>query len=522
MLYSELDIAWKECGSGQTRNALERLRNLPTLSDADVACRREWIMGWALFQLGEGEEAFAHAQRAQALAEQLDDAAKARAAALCGWGLSFLGLNDEGFSAASLAVATAERGGDPWSLAFSLYILSSVSWWGGDIAGAIPVAEQALAAAQQLGDTHLQSWILFSLACMGSELAKVARAAGDETAFVQGYEKAITLTSRACDLAQANSDSWAQRIALANNAEFHAYLGHFAQAHRLLDTWNEVGGDIVVRRKIHYLETQAEVLRLEGRLDDACDYAEQALAAAKGDSIVDMIPGVIGILSEIHEARGEFEIALKLYKQFHTLEQQLEGENVKRRARVAAIIYDADKHRQQAQAQRERAEQSEHEASRDPLTGVGNRRMMERTFDAMLIQGRNSVAVIYADLDHFKSVNDRYSHAIGDEVIKAFANVLVSCCRQGDHVARIGGEEFVLLLDENTESSGASSVCERVLNKMRVYPWADIAPGLSMTASLGLARAGEAPGRDAMLALADARMYRAKKNGRDCAVTEGA
>jgi len=521
MPYSELDIAWKECGSGQTRKALERLRNLPAPSDADAAFRREWIQGWALFQLGESEEAFAHAQRAQELAEHLDDAAKARSAALCGWGLSFLGLNDEGFSAASLAVATAERAGDSWSLAFSLYILSSVNWWGGDIAGAIPVAERALAAAQQLGDTHLQSWILFSLACMGSDLAKVARTAGDEAAFVNGYEKAITLTSMSSDLAQANSDNWAQRIALANNAEFHAYLGRFALAHRLLDTWNEVGGDIVVRRNIHYLETQAEVLRLEGRLDEARDYAQQALAAAKGDSIVDMIPSIFRILSEIHEARGEFEIALEQYKQFHTLEQQLEGENVKRRARVATIIYDADKHRQQAQEQRERAVQSEHEASRDPLTGVGNRRMMERAFDAMLAQDGHKVAVIYADLDHFKSVNDRYSHAIGDEVIKAFAKVLASCCRQGDHVARIGGEEFVLLLNEISDAHGAMSVCDRVLKKMRGYPWADIAPGLSMTASLGLARAGEAQGQDAMLALADARMYRAKQSGRDRAVTEG-
>jgi diguanylate cyclase (GGDEF)-like protein len=525
MTHPELDIAWQECCSGLPREALERVRNfamqLNAQRDVEAAFRCEWLMGWALSQLGEDEDAFGYALRARLLAERLDDTAKARAEALCAWELSVMGLGDESFSAASLAASIAENCGDDWTLVFALYGLSAAIWLGGDVASAVPVAERGLAAARRLGDTHLESWILICLACMIGDIADAGKAEGDPAAFVEKYEEGIAHTARAFDLAQANSDSWAQRVALANSADFYAYLGRFDEAHRCLDTWKEVGGDIVIRREVHFLEVKAEILRLEGRLDEAREYGEKALSLAERESVVDMIHLCTRVLSEVHEARGEFEIALKLYKNFRRLEIQFESDKVKRRARVATIIYDAEKNRTLAEMERAKAEQSEREAATDPLTGVANRRAMERRFDALLARDGSDFAVIYADLDHFKAVNDRYSHAVGDEVIKVFAKLLQSCCRREDLVARVGGEEFVVLLDQKLDAREAQALCERVLMTMREHSWPEIAPGLSMTTSLGLVHRHEAPGKDALLALADARLYRAKNNGRDCAVTEG-
>lgn len=524
-LQAQLDAAWQQCGTGQVRQALDRLREIAGRIDAEhtpiLASRCEWLQGWAMFQLGEDEAAFCHAQRARTLADGRDAAAGARAAALCAWGLSMTGLADESYAAAAQGMTLAEQCSDQWSRVFALHALSVVTWEGGDLTGAIPLSERALAAARALGDTHLEGWILVNLACMLTDVADNAKAAGDAGGFAAGYERGITLTSLACSLAEANGDTWTRRIALTNNAEFCAYLGRYADAHRHLTEWKAIAGEIVGRRQVHFLQAEADVLRFEGRLDEALDCAVRALTLAQTEPVADMIHICVRVLSEVHEARGEFQVALQLYKRFRQLEIELEGDKVKRRARVASIVYDADRLRRQAELERARAEISEREASTDPLSGLANRRLMERAFDALLAQGHDDFVVVFADLDLFKAVNDSYSHAVGDQVIKAFAGILTGCCRQGDLVARIGGEEFVLLIAEAMSPAAATAFCDRLLASIREYPWTCIAPGLAMTASLGLVHGGEASGRDGLLALADARLYRAKAAGRDCAVTAG-
>ena len=162
-------------------------------------------------------------------------------------------------------------------------------------------------------------------------------------------------------------------------------------------------------------------------------------------------------------------------------------------------------------------------ARRDPLTGLFNRRAFQDALDAHLSADGASTpfSVAFVDVDRFKEINDRHGHAVGDEVLVAVARMLQSALRSQDVLARIGGEEFAVLLP-STDLSSSLSVAERLrstIGAMRT----DAADGAaSVTVSIGLAGSQSAFGSvEAMLEAADAAMYTAKREGRDRVVAWG-
>jgi len=157
-------------------------------------------------------------------------------------------------------------------------------------------------------------------------------------------------------------------------------------------------------------------------------------------------------------------------------------------------------------------------ATTDPLTGLCNRRSLEDKVGGWLEDGR-SYAVVMADLDHFKELNDTHSHAAGDRALKTFARTLARCCRPDDVVARMGGEEFVVALPL-ADSSQAAAAMERV----RTALVDDIArAGVpTFTASFGIADSLYADDLESLLKVADEAMYAAKRAGRDRVVIAGA
>ena len=120
-----------------------------------------------------------------------------------------------------------------------------------------------------------------------------------------------------------------------------------------------------------------------------------------------------------------------------------------------------------------------------------------------------------ADLDEFKTINDHFSHALGDAVLGIVANIMRSHCRTGDLAARYGGEEFVLVLS-NTKATSAWRVCERIRLAVKQYAWASVHPELKVTISLGLNDNLALENHERMLASADERLYEAKRSGRNC------
>lgn len=139
---------------------------------------------------------------------------------------------------------------------------------------------------------------------------------------------------------------------------------------------------------------------------------------------------------------------------------------------------------------------------RDPLTGVGNRRKAMQALE--LLKEGDVVALI--DLDHFKSVNDRYGHAAGDRVLRTLGDYLRSVVRPPDEVFRLGGEEFLIVLSGGGDQG--MGALERIHERWRVQKRVT-----SFSAGLAVRRADEAP--DATLARADSALYAAKHAGRD-------
>jgi diguanylate cyclase (GGDEF)-like protein len=140
---------------------------------------------------------------------------------------------------------------------------------------------------------------------------------------------------------------------------------------------------------------------------------------------------------------------------------------------------------------------------RDALTGVGNRRQA----DALLAQVKAGDAVAILDLDHFKSVNDRFGHAAGDEVLVALAQYLDRSLRDGDAVARFGGEEFLVVL--RAAGANAAGAMERL-----AAGWRRTDPVTTFSAGVAIHVTGAEPA--ATLAAADRALYGAKDAGRDC------
>lgn len=157
----------------------------------------------------------------------------------------------------------------------------------------------------------------------------------------------------------------------------------------------------------------------------------------------------------------------------------------------------------------------EERSTHDPLTGVLNRRGFASFYERLRAQSRRDarpMALLEIDLDHFKSINDRFGHAVGDCVLTHIAHTVGTALREGDYVARFGGEEFVVLLP-NTDAPNAHLVAERVQHALR----AQSGRGLpECTVSIGVAcHVSELETLDSLLSRADAALYRAKAEGRD-------
>jgi diguanylate cyclase (GGDEF)-like protein len=285
------------------------------------------------------------------------------------------------------------------------------------------------------------------------------------------------------------------------------------------------------REQARFLLTLGEAEHAAGEATKAFDRLLAALKLAQQLGEPELIAQAYLQLSRTLETKGDHAGALAHFRRYHETHVGTLRQNAATRAQVLAIQLDNERARIDSEVLRLRAtelendkrslmsqaEQLSRHANEDPLTGLGNRRY----FSERLAQIRASsasaslnVVLAIADIDHFKHVNDRFSHAIGDQVLRQVGALFREHCRPQDAVARFGGEEFVLALVD-TSTQNAQRIADRLRQRIAEHDWSTIQPGLSVTISIGLADCVAGGEAEHAFSRADMALYAAKNNGRN-------
>lgn len=195
-------------------------------------------------------------------------------------------------------------------------------------------------------------------------------------------------------------------------------------------------------------------------------------------------------------------------------------ENESMRGRTTELQGNLEKSQRQIERLKSNLAAAEAQGLSDPLTSLKNRRSFDITLAAEIASSRTSskpVCLIMADIDHFKSINDRYGHPAGDDVLKWFSKILQSNMKGRDTVARYGGEEFAIILPQ-TALEHAVILAGQIRQQLESTLWKK--PGapntmLRVTASFGVAQLSDGEGTSGIIQRADAKLYESKSAGRN-------
>jgi diguanylate cyclase (GGDEF)-like protein len=189
--------------------------------------------------------------------------------------------------------------------------------------------------------------------------------------------------------------------------------------------------------------------------------------------------------------------------------------------RMGRLQQDIDRMKNEVATERQRADILGKEVLIDPLTGVYNRRAYGKRISEELqryLRHKRPFSMLMLDVDHFKSVNDQYGHAVGDLCLKEIIKRIQPLLRQSDFLARFGGEEFVLLLPE-TVQSGAVEVAEKLRKCIEKTEFLHRGKLVPITISIGATQVMSTDQQtDMLFNRVDKAMYRAKAAGRNCVV----
>lgn len=264
---------------------------------------------------------------------------------------------------------------------------------------------------------------------------------------------------------------------------------------------------LVKREELALCTMAATTMWRAGRLRAAEQWATEALALARHTDDF-RVPDPLRMRARVRWALGEQELA------FADAMAAAEEIAASRSARIVGLAAGlADRARLEL-LRRELTDVSASlaiTASCDPLTGLANRRGLDDA-TVRLAQARHGAAVLVVDVDRFKSVNDTFGHAVGDQVIKSIAEVLRRTVHGDGALVRLGGDEFVVVLPDLHEPP--VEVGERIAAEVRGTDWSRLAEGLKVTVSVGVA-IGAANDIREIMGRADAALYDAKRAGRD-------
>jgi len=427
----------------------------------------------------------------------------------------------------------AEASGDARSVAYAMANIGAVLGDLGDRAHAVDYLQRALALAAHTDDRALESSTLTSLGRLLVAMGQVEEAEAR-------LDRALALAHRTGNLEDKSEAMLGQALVRQARGE-HERADHLlreclALVRRAGDRAREAAillalGDSRWRQG----DTATAVKLLDGALALADDLAAHHLAGQ-----------IHELLADVHEAESRHPQALAHLRCHLACQRRLSGQDTQRRIRALLARTELERAQRETEAQRQinatlsselalsRAEERRKDdllaqlneqsrllqqlAREDGLTAIANRRWLDVQYGRELQRARrygHALTFVMIDVDHFKRVNDVYSHPVGDEVLRVIARLLRDGVRASDLAARYGGEEFALLLVE-TPLANALVICEKLRRQIEDYPWHHLHPGLSgVTISLGAAGVTVGPHTGDLARAADVQLLRAKREGRN-------
>jgi len=237
----------------------------------------------------------------------------------------------------------------------------------------------------------------------------------------------------------------------------------------------------------------------------------QAQALAQDGGLQVTLGRVLDEHQALSLAMGRGDEALEWAQRSVAFWKSLMAERTALLRRHTVLFAELERSREEVGRLRQQSETLADQAQRDPLTGALNRRGL--ALRAATWHG-TPVSVAALDVDHFKRINDDHGHALGDAVLQALAGLLLEQCRRDDVVVRLGGEEFLVVFPK-APLQVAETSAERLRSAIQAHPWAELAPGLAVTVSIGLAEGFDAAHLERLIAEADSALYAAKRAGRN-------
>ncbi len=292
------------------------------------------------------------------------------------------------------------------------------------------------------------------------------------------------------------------------------YEEAISTAHQAIQVYRDQGV-LEAMSPPEFLLTLVLARRLLGDLDAAQRSLDECRTIGAALGMASILARVEEEQSELHAARGDFELAFQGLKVFHAAEKALISEQRAAQSNLRQAMLETNEVR--AEADRLRGE-----AHRDPLTGLYNRRFVDETLPKLLAERAPDqlIAAAMIDLDNFKRVNDTYSHAAGDELLVEVAQLLTLAAATGEDpssgcfAARLGGEEFLVVLDGLTRVHAVERI-ETLRRAVAGADWSRIVGDLPMTMSAGMSWVGTEDSQHTLMHRADKLLFAAKNAGRN-------